>query len=342
MRKLFDQFEELSVKAQELLEKGIGQMRDGFAPDPDLCQDITTALSSLRAAYDDIRRELPEHILAEELPEGDLPVRAYEEAWNNSVLSQKKAVRDVLEEFIRVYSDEKKYMDAIEVYIRDAKDLLSDMDSAEAQTQSPDVSTFQLFLDGVSADLSSDEELYDRLLDSSAFSPRIVKGLHDNKYYIRVAETSSDNQMDEETEELPPIVEPRNEHAEADAPAEIPASAEEPEAVPESGAEDNDGIETLTPEEFVEKYVNGVDASSEEATSPKENEQSTEDSEEDEEFLHPINPIKAAKLPSDQKLRELISRTGDVFRFLIDKLVFTGLMREHCVNNTAKKKKARL
>jgi hypothetical protein len=134
--------------------------------------------------------------------------------------------------------------------------------------------------------------------------------------------------MDEETEELPPIVEPRNEHAEADAPAEIPASAEEPEAVPESGAEDNDGIETLTPEEFVEKYVNGVDASSEEATSPKENEQSTEDSEEDEEFLHPINPIKAAKLPSDQKLRELISRTGDVFRFLIDKLVFTGLMRE--------------
>ncbi len=37
MRKLFDQFEELSVKAQELLEKGIGQMRDGFAPDSDLC-----------------------------------------------------------------------------------------------------------------------------------------------------------------------------------------------------------------------------------------------------------------------------------------------------------------
>ena len=72
MRKLFHQFEELSVKAQELLEKGIGQMRDGFAPDPDLCQDITTALSSLRAAYDEIRRELPEHILAEELPEGSL------------------------------------------------------------------------------------------------------------------------------------------------------------------------------------------------------------------------------------------------------------------------------
>ena len=332
MRKLFDRFEELSEKAQELLEKGIGQMRDGFAPDPDLCQDITTALSSLRAAYDEIRRELPEHILAEELPEGDLPVRAYEEAWKNSVLSQKKAVRDVLEEFLRVYSDEKKYMDAIEVYIRDAKDLLSGMDSAEAQTQSPDVSTFQLFLDGVKADLSSDEELYDRLLDSSAFSPRIVKGLHDNKYSIRAAEEASSNQEDARTEALPPVVEPLLGSAKDDAPAEIAPSGEAPEEAPEDETESEDGIETLTPEEFVEKYVNVDVSSSEEPTPPEENAQSNEDAEEeDEEFLHPINPIKSAKLPSDQKLRELINRTGDVFRFLIDKLVFTGLMDEQYV-----------
>ena len=331
MRKLFDQFEELSVKAQELLEKGIGQMRDGFAPDSDLCQDITTALSSLRVAYDEIRRELPEHILAEELPESDLPVRAYEEAWKNSVLSQKKAVRDVLEEFIRVYSDEKRYMDAIEVYIRDAKDLLRGMDSAEAQALSPDVSTFQLFLDGVKADLSSDEELYDRLLDSSAFSPRIVKGLHDNKYYIRAAEKADDNQEDVETEALPPVVEPPIDPAEDDAPAEVAPSGEAPEVASESETESDDGIETLTPEEFAEKYVN-VDDSSSESASPEENGEPTKDVEkEEEEFLHPINPIKSAKLPSDQKIRELINRTGDVFRFLIDKLVFTGLMDEQYV-----------
>lgn len=331
MRKLFDQFVELSAKAQELLEKGIGQMRDGFAPDPALCQDITTALSSLRAAYDDIRRELPEHILAEELPEGDLPVRAYEEAWSNSVLRRKKAVRDVLEEFIRVYSDEKKYMDAIEVYIRDAKDLLSGMDSADTQTQSPDVSTFQLFLDGVKADLSSDEELYDRILDSSGFSPRIVKGLHDNKYNIRAAEAVSDMQESTETEELPPVAEPRNEHIESEATGEIPAPADTPEAAPESESED-DGIETLTPDEFVEKYVNGKTESPEETTPLETDEPAAEDAGEDaEEYLHPINPIKSAKLPSDQKLRELISRTGDVFRFLIDKLVFTGLMDEQYV-----------
>ena len=115
MRKLFDQFEQLSTEAQALLERGISQMRDGIAPAPSLCQEITSALSSLRTAYDDIRRTLPDHVLAEELPEGELPVCEYEEAWKNSVVSRKKAVRDVLDEFIRVYSDEKKYMDAIEV-----------------------------------------------------------------------------------------------------------------------------------------------------------------------------------------------------------------------------------
>ena len=137
MRKLFDQFEQRSIETQALLERGISQIRDGIAIAPSLCQEITSALLSLRTAYDDIRKTLPKCILAEELPEGELPVREYEEAWKNSVLSRKKAVRDVLDEFIRVYSDEKKYMDAIEVYIRDAEKILASMDLTEAQAQSP-------------------------------------------------------------------------------------------------------------------------------------------------------------------------------------------------------------
>ena len=209
MRKLFDQFEQLSTEAQALLEKGISQMRDGFAPAPSLCQKITSTLSSLRTAYDDIRRTLPDHVLTEELPEGELPVCEYEEVWKNSVVSRKKAVRAVLDEFIRVYSDEKKYMDAIEVYIRDAKDILACMDSAEMHTPSPDVSAFQLFLAGVKADLSSDEELYDQLLDSSAFSPRIVKGLHEKKYYIREVNVDkapvSDTPCNESVAEAEPV-----------------------------------------------------------------------------------------------------------------------------------------
>lgn len=174
MRKLFDQFEQLSTEAQALLEKGISQMRDGFAPAPSLCQKITSTLSSLRTAYDDIRRTLPDHVLTEELPEGEL-LYVNMRKYGRIALSAGKAVRAVLDEFIRVYSDEKKYMDAIEVYIQDAKNILACMNSAEMHAPSPDVSAFQLFLAGVKADLSSDEELYDQLLDSSAFSPELSK-----------------------------------------------------------------------------------------------------------------------------------------------------------------------
>lgn len=329
MRKLFDQFEQLSTEAQALLERGISQMRDGIAPAPSLCQEITSALSSLRTAYDDIRRTLPDHVLAEELPEGELPVCEYEEAWKNSVVSRKKAVRDVLDEFIRVYSDEKKYMDAIEVYIRDAKEILACMDSAEAQAPSPDVSTFQLFLAGVKADLSSDEELYDRLLDNSAFSPRIVKGLHDKKYYIREVDADrvpvSDTPSDESVAETALVSAPEMSET-----PETAAVAQEPQAErPAADAQEEAEIETLTPEEFAARYASGTEASEE--TALPEASEATDESEDNEEYIHPINPIKQTKMPSEQKLREMISRAGDVFRFLIDKLVFTGLMDEKYV-----------
>lgn len=328
MRKLFDQFEQLSTEAQALLEKGISQMRDGFAPAPSLCQKITSTLSSLRTAYDDIRRTLPDHVLTEELPEGELPVCEYEEVWKNSVVSRKKAVRAVLDEFIRVYSDEKKYMDAIEVYIRDAKDILACMDSAEMHTPSPDVSAFQLFLAGVKADLSSDEELYDQLLDSSAFSPRIVKGLHEKKYYIREVNVDkapvSDTPCNESVAEAEPVS--------ASEISEFPdttAAAQEPQVEsPASETPEDIEIETLTPEEFAARYASDAQESEESALS--EMSEASDETAEDEEYIHPINPIKQTKLPSEQKLREMISRTGDVFHFLLNKLVFTGLMDEKC------------
>jgi len=43
--------------------------------------------------------------------------------------------------------------------------------------------------------------------------------------------------------------------------------------------------------------------------------EASDETAEDEEYIHPINPIKQTKLPSEQKLREMISRTGDVFHF---------------------------
>ena len=315
MKKLFDQFEQLSTEAQALLERGISQMRDGIAPAPSLCREITSALSSLRTAYDDIRRALPDYILAEELLECELPVYEYEEAWKNSVVSRKKAVRDVLDEFIRVYSDEKKYMDAIEVYIQDAKEILANIDSAEAQASSPDVSTFQLFLAGVKADLRSDEELYDQLLDNSPFSPRIVKGLSDKKYYIREAETDNVPESDTPCEDPVTETEPVSVSGISETPDTAVASQESQSESLTFVTQGETEIETLTPK-------------ASEESAPLDASEASDEREDDEGYIHPINPIKQTKLPSEQKLQEMISRTGNVFRFLIDKLVFAGLMDE--------------
>jgi len=49
------------------------------------------------------------------------------------------------------------------------------------------------------------------------------------------------------------------------------------------------------------------------------------------EYIHPINPIPSVKLPSEQKLRDLITQTGGIFGFLVDELVFSGLMDENRV-----------
>lgn len=334
MRKLCDQFEQLSTKTQELLEKGIKQMRDGIAPNTTLCKEITSALLSLRAVYDDIRRKLPEHILAEELPEGDISVREYEEAWENSVVSQKKAVRDVLEEFIRVYSDEKKYMDAIEEYIRDAKELLESIDTLGSQEQTPDVSTFQLFLVSVKADLRSYEELYDRLLDSPAFSPRIVKGLHENKYHIYEAKTDNRVTVESYEEAHSVEVELLVDKSESDFHNEVVNDKEVQETGAGSDITDEDQIETPTDEENVKNCAASEVAAPDETASASEDEAVPEDTEKFFiELIHPINPIKPAKLLSEQKLRELINRTRDVLGFLVDKLVFTGLMDENHVFN---------
>lgn len=184
MENLFEQFEISCIKTQELLEKGIHLIKQGFAPDASLCQSISSSLISLRSVYDEIRQEMPAHMLEEELPVDDLPVSKYEELWRNSILGRKKAVHDVLAEFIRVYSDEQRYMEAIIPHIDTARGLLEDISAEKDASQSIDVSAYRLFLAGVNADLSNDEELYDQLLDCSVFNARIVKGLSEDKYHI--------------------------------------------------------------------------------------------------------------------------------------------------------------
>ena len=79
-------------------------------------------------------------------------------------------------------------------------------------------------------------------------------------------------------------------------------------------------IVTPTPEGNVTKF-DFIEEVSEESPLPEVS-AVTDENENNEEYIHPINPVKQTKLPSEQKLREMISRTGDTFRYLTDKLAF--------------------
>lgn len=84
------------------------------------------------------------------------------------------------------------------------------------------------------------------LLDNSAFSPRIVKGLHDKKYYIREVDADrvpvSDTPSDESVAETALVSAPEMSET-----PETAAVAQEPQAErPAADAQEEAEIETLT------------------------------------------------------------------------------------------------
>ena len=333
MTALFERYEQLSKRAQELLEKGIQLMREGYAPDVPLCQEISAALNSLRSAYDDIRRELPAQVFETEMPTGERSVIEYEEAWQNSMIHWRNAVRDVLDEFIRVCSDDQRYMDAIIPHIDVAKGLIEQIEAVKETAPAFDISTYRLFLDGVKADLSRDVDLYDRLLDCSVFNARIVKGLSDDKYYIREAATEDGADVPAGS---PPEKQDGAETSDVDPRAGDLTPANEKEAENKDESEEN-AREISSQEEQDDEGPTTEDTAKEESSNDQPNHDNLDESAE--ELIHPISPIKSAKLPSEQKLREIIYRTGTVFGFLLDKLVFTGLMDEETVFKAAARMK---
>ncbi len=323
MKALFENFEQLSIKTQELLEKGIEHMREGFAPDDAYCQEVSTSLSLLRSTYDEIRQKLPTQILNSELPSEDASIKEYEKAWNNSIVNRRQIIRDVLSEFILVYSDEQKYMDAIVPHLDNAKNLLSEIDSEAGKSEKTDVSAYKLFLEGVKEDLTINEDLYEQLLDCNFFSARIVKGLSEEKYKIRNEATTDkqkSNDLEDKTETTPItsitkiIADDSDEKSH-----ELNEITHEQVPENEDAAPKIDSADTEPIIESEDQDTNITDGGLDKTTEDKT------------EYIHPINPIKQSKILSDQKLKELINRTGTVFHFLVDRLVFNGLLDEETV-----------
>ena len=330
MENLFSQFHATRAQARQLLEEGLLQLRDGFSPDVELCEKISSSLSSLRAVYEMLCDRLPETVAPEEIPAGKRSVDELREIWENSLTNRLNAVRTVLEAFARVCSDEQRYVNVLSPYVEEADALLRAVDTGAVDARTADVSAFQLFLDGLNADPRVDEALGDRLLDGP-FSPRIVKGLFDRKYYLSAGSADGGEAVAERIADAPsePVFRDT-----ADA-AEEAGKTEEAGASPSEPAPSNPmpARETASPAaENETKEPEPQPALSAGETPVAENGEAAESAESAEEaFIHPINPIKPGKLPSEQKLTELIKRTVPVFYILLDNLTSAGLMDEKYV-----------
>lgn len=339
MKALFDRFLSLSEKAEGLLAEIMSIVRETKVPTQAVCDDLSKTLADMRETYADIRAKIPANVLEMELPEGEATVMEYQAAWENSLEQQQLAVRGVLEEFLRVYSDEPRYMDAIAPALGEAKALL-DAFNAEADT-SVDVEPYRLFLEGIEGDLDDDNLIY-RLedgLDISKFSQKAYTGLLQKKYKIRTAERSHefvDDAVGGDVEEK----------------ETVPAAASFSESVEITGEKEEspDSTEEIASEEETSmqgEFTKGIASAAEEpdkavakknnpaaiTEEPENPETATQQETTDQVYIHPINPIKPVKMPSDQKLRDLVRMTASVLGYLIDKLVFAGMIDETRVFN---------
>ena len=145
MKKLFECFEGLQAQAQALLEACLKQVGDALAPDAQLCRETQETMAKLGTAYEAIVAAIPEYLSPEELPEGRLTVRQYEELLKNSFLGRRRSLMAVLETFLRVCAEDQKYMDAVSPYIAAAGDLVV----RTGESELPDVSVYRLFLDEI-------------------------------------------------------------------------------------------------------------------------------------------------------------------------------------------------
>ncbi len=204
-------------------------------------------------------------------------------------------------------------MDAIETHLHDAKVLLDGMSSPKSPVFTPDISPYQLLLDGIKADLSTDEELADRIWESTCFSKTIIRGLVAEKYHIRDAE--GDHGADGSPPDTGKATELQRGAGEDDivvldkevsiagspafsADAKKPNDSEIDPQPPAVGSPSSVPVQSVIPENL---------DSQPELVSTDMGEPSTEPVDE---FIHPINPIKSSKLPTEPKLKELMTRNS--------------------------------
>lgn len=319
MKALFDCFETRSIEVQTKLGEILQTIQAGKVPSEAICAETGEALSQLRETYNNVRTGVAESIRPDELPEGEASLSEYRAAWEVSIKRRKDSTLAILKEFLRVYSEEERYMKALERPLAEAESLLRDLEGGTGDNT--EAKHYELFLKGVKADLSTDQELVYQIEDDleGVFPARMIFGLIRDKYSIRQIEEKSDADKSE------PATAQKDEEAPVEGTTTEPESEDSIEVEPsESVKAPAEEYIDVTPEEFAERF-----APVEETMPEKEEIIADEDDEdsdiEDEEYLYAINtPPIPSKIPSDQKFKDIANYAGIVLKLLIEDLPFCG------------------
>ncbi len=328
METLFERFHTLSGKALELMNKSMKQMQDGYIPEERLCQDITETLAELKESGTAIRDTLIRYVSDGEMLPQNASVYEYEEIWRSSLICRQRAVRNVLEEFLRISSDDPKYMAPLVPLFQSAQSCLDSFAQEPAAVQLPDVSVHRLFLDCLKADLSTDEDLYEQLLDCPAFNGRIVLGLTSDRYYIRSAEPDGHQSPEQKA--------PSPAECRAECVTVSSDSMPEEQAINEEKPDQAADVPEAEQDQFAAEAPSAAAAAEPQDDSGRNGEDHVQEDEGKEEagaFIHPRTPLRETKLPSEQKLKELVFSTGTVLAVLMNTLLYHGLMDQESLLN---------
>lgn len=299
MKNLLDKFSAENARAQELLGTVQASLSEGIAPSEEICEMTSTTLSCLRSTYLEIKSLAAATIAGADMPTGDAPVAVYANAVENSAKRQKQQTIDVLELFLSSYSDEERYDSALEEARREARLLLAELRSDTVSTV--DVSSWDAFNRGVPCE-DFDSESGTSILDavSESFPVLAVRGLMLKKYRFG----------DHVSHEAAPV----NDKEEPEVKNSVVIAT--PVVISENSAIDTEPTdEVVQPSTCVQQ--NAATTNDESAT--------------DSGCVHPRNPLKQIKLPSDQKLREVIICNEQLFRHMIEKMVATPVMSEDAI-----------
>lgn len=356
MEKMFARYESLRGQAEERLSVLLQTVRDGKLVSADSSHELSQALSELREEHLQIFQALREKLPEDECPSAAASMCELRHEWESSAARRLEASRAVLDDILRLVSDEEKYMLALAPLRDEAQRLRDGLE--EPADGIADLSHFTLVLEAVHGNPLDDAQLRERIEDGLDLYPhRLVSGLLNKKYRLASLEhEESDDGGHADTLRSAPenagvtdseADAPETDHADgadglnADDALEVgtecqrgmdhtmqaasdgasPATASAGESFTESkagrSADDVDGCVTATAQRD--------ESPTSESTQTEANEAESDTKGEEIETINPVHAIPAPKLPSEQKLMQLIREVDGMLFYIIDRLTFLGL-----------------